>query len=265
MVVAGLILAAVIGVLLGLLGGGGSILAVPVFAYVLDLDPKLAIAASFGVVGIGSLAATLSHWRGGNVDVRSALLFAAGSATVSFAAGAWLSRLLSGSVQMIVFGVVMAVAAIFMFLGRNDPDAPPPEHRRTPRELALFMLMGVAVGVITGIAGVGGGFMIVPALVLLGGVPMRRAVGSSLLVIAINSFAAFVGYLLQPAIRDGLLSTTIGGIGLPLYLGAFAVLAIGGAFGGAVIGSRVPARVLRLGFASFLVVMATYILVRTSV
>lgn len=270
MIALGLLLAALIGMLLGLLGGGGSILAVPVFAYVLDLDPKLAIAASFGVVGISSLFAAFSHHCNGNVDVRTGLLFALGSAVVSFAAGAWLSRLLDGTTQMVIFAIVMGLAAVFMFRGRREgrhlrhahADAPG-ARRFTPRALAAFLLMGVLVGVVTGVAGVGGGFMIVPVLLLFGGIPMQRAVGTSLLVIAINSFAALGGYLAQPAIREALASTSVGGLALIPFLGVFVLMTMAGAEVGARIGASVPARTLRLAFASFLVVMSAYIVVRT--
>jgi uncharacterized membrane protein YfcA len=257
MTLAGLLLALVIGMLLGMLGGGGSILAVPVLAYVVGLEPKLALVASFGVVGVTSLAGAIPHMRARNVDLRGALVFAAGSALVSFAAGAWLSRALSGTMQMLLFAVIMLVAAAFMLRRRSVAETVE-ARRSTP----LVLMAGALVGVLTGIAGVGGGFLIVPALTLLAGVPMRRAVGTSLAVIAMNSAFALLGYLVQPELRDALLETRVGGTSLPSFLALFTAVTIVGAIAGAATGGRMPVALLRRGFAVFLVVMAAYLVLR---
>ncbi|HEU0015014.1 MAG TPA: sulfite exporter TauE/SafE family protein [Longimicrobium sp.] len=247
MAVAGLLIAAVIGLSLGLLGGGGSILTVPVFVYVLGFGAKQAIAMSLAVVGATSLAGALGHWRAGNVRPRVALVFGA-LAMVGAYAGARLSVYFSGNAQLLLFAAVMLIAAAFMFRGRGA-EAPLPtggaDRRRVP--LARMMVPGVAVGVVTGLLGVGGGFMIVPALVLLARVPMKQAVGTSLLIIAMNSAAGFAAYLGRVRIDWE-------------WIGAFTLVAICGVAAGTHLVRYVSQERLRRGFAAFLVAMAGFIL-----
>ncbi len=257
---AGFLLAIAIGLLLGLLGGGGSILAVPVFVYVLGIPTKLAIAASLGVVGAASLAGAIPQYRAGNVDLRTAFWFALGSAAGALA-GAGLGGLVDGSVQLLTFGAVMLVAAASM-LRRGPAIAAVSARRGTARGIALTLVLGIGVGVLTGFVGVGGGFLIVPALVLLAGLPMKRAVGTSLAVIAANSAAGFAGYLLQPAIRQQMAATTVGAYPLPLYLALFTVLAIAGGFLGARLGYWLRPETLRRAFAVALILMAVFMLAR---
>lgn len=241
----GLSLAALVGLSLGLLGGGGSILTVPIFVYALGFETKPAIAMSLAVVGTVSLVGALRHWSAGNVQPKVALLFAAAAMPGSFL-GARLAAFVSGSVQLMLFAAVMLVAAYFMLrparLGGTSP-----EHAQQPMPLAKIGVMGLAVGVLTGLVGVGGGFMIVPALVLLGRVPMKPAVGTSLLVIAMNSAAAFAGYLGRVEIAWA-----------PMAL--FAAIATGGILAGARLSHRVPAAHLQKAFALFLVAMGGFIL-----
>ncbi|MBS1910461.1 MAG: sulfite exporter TauE/SafE family protein [Bacteroidetes bacterium] len=263
----GLFLALMIGTLLGLLGGGGSILAVPVFVYVLGIESKLAIALSLGVVGAASLAGTIPHLRARNVDVRTALIFAAGSAAGAFG-GSALSRLVDGSVQLVVFAIVMLTAAISMLRPRRGAALPVPGDGvpagKLPALLLATLLRGVAVGVLTGFVGVGGGFLIVPALVLLGNMPMKRAVGTSLLVIAINSASGFTGYMLQESIRHRIALTTIGGYPLTSYLTLFTAIAIAGIGLGIWIGRRTNGATLRRIFAIALVAMAVFIIAQNA-
>ena len=239
----GLSLAALVGLSLGLLGGGGSILTVPIFVYALGYAAKPAIAMSLAVVGMVALVGALRHWRAGNVRPRVALLFAAAAMPGSFL-GARLGAYVSGAVQLISFAVVMLLAAYFMLRpARLDENTPAPQ----PMPLLKIGAMGLAVGVLTGLVGVGGGFLIVPALVLLGRVPMKPAVGTSLLVIAMNSAAAFTGYLGQVEIAWA-----------PMAL--FAAVATGGILVGARLSRRVPAAQLQRAFALFLVAMGGFIL-----
>ena len=242
-----LALALLVGGSLGLLGGGGSILTVPIFVYVLGIEPKAAIAMSLGVVGAVSLAGAVSHWRDGRVDVRIALVFGA-VAMVGTYLGARLSVFMSGTAQLVLFAVVMLLAAVFMFRDRSPVDDIEARPVRGPvARWTLVALEGVAVGVLTGLVGVGGGFLIVPALVLLTDLPMKLAVGTSLLVIAMKSASGFVGYLGTPGI-DG------------VFMATFSAAAVVGI----VIGSRfvriVPQRALRKSFSGFLVVMGALIL-----
>lgn len=190
MTITAVLLGFVIGASLGVLGGGGSILTVPIFVYVLGFPPKDAVAMSLGVVGITSVVGAFGHFRRGNVDLRTAALFGA-FATAGTWGGTRLASQVSGATQLAVFGVVMLAAAIFMFRGRREPagDAVAGQGR-----LGLIAVEALAVGLLTGLVGVGGGFLIVPALVLLG-VGMKVAVGTSLVVIAWNCAVGFTSYL----------------------------------------------------------------------
>ena len=151
--------------------------------------------------------------------------------------------------QLSLFGAAMLAAAFFVFRddGPGEGGKEPPSGASTARLLLRFAAPGMGVGVLTGLVGVGGGFLIVPALVLLGGVPMEAAVKTSLLVIAMNSFAGFAGYLGKAEIQWGLLSL-------------FAALAVGGSFVGAYLVRFVPQHALKKSFAAFLVAMALFVL-----
>jgi len=232
-----------IGASLGLLGGGGSILTVPIFVYVLGFPPKEAIAMSLAVVGATSLVGVAGHWRAGNVNLRTGATFGAVAMVGTFA-GTRLAAFLSGTTQLAIFGVVMLVAATFMFRGRRAPDAS--GGRRRGAATTLVVLGGLAVGLLTGLVGVGGGFLIVPALVLLA-LPMREAVGTSLLIIATNCAVGVAGYLghIQFTWNSMALVTagTLPGIALGTYLHRF-----------------VSQDALRRGFAVFLLLVAGFIL-----
>lgn len=243
MVELGFALAALIGLSLGLLGGGGSILTVPIFVYVLGFEPKQAIAMSLAVVGATSLVGSVGHWRAGNVNLRVALIFG----TVAMAGtyfGARLAVFFSGPAQLALFAVVMLAAAFFMFTDTKEGGAPAPAgSMRTP----LIIAEGLAVEVLTGLVGVGGGFLVVPALVVLGRIPMKEAVGTSLLVIAMKSAAGFVGYM--------------GQVDVPwAFMSGFTAVAVAGILAGAYLVRFVPQSALKRSFAVFLLIMGTAIL-----
>lgn len=242
---AGLALAALIGLSLGLLGGGGSILTVPILVYVVGYDTKASIAMSLAIVAVVSLVGAAGHWRAGRVRVRTALAFG-GIAMLGAFAGARLAGLLTGAVQLVLLGLVMLLASVLMLTRAGArADAAP---ARDPH-LAAVAVAGLGVGVLTGLVGVGGGFLIVPALVLLLSVPMKEAVGTSLLVITLNAAAGFAGYL--------------GTVELDwLFLAGFTGVAIGGILVGTRLVHYVPTAVLRRGFAVFLVVVGIFILYR---
>jgi uncharacterized protein len=193
MPVTALVLGFVIGLSLGLLGGGGSILTVPVFVYILGFGAKDAIAMSLVVVGATSLVGALSHWRKGHVNIRVASIFGA-VAIVGTNLGTHLAMRLSGADQLAIFATIMLIAAGFMLRGPQAEAGS--HHAQTSALFASTAIKGLVVGSLTGLVGVGGGFLIVPALVW-GGLPMREAVGTSLLVIAMNCGAGFYGYLGQ--------------------------------------------------------------------
>lgn len=235
-------LAVLVGVSLGLLGGGGSILMVPLLAYVAHLDAKQAIATSLLVVGVTSLVGVISHARAGRVRWRAGLLFAAAGMTGAYAGGL-LSGFLPGPLLLAGFAAVMITAAIAMLRGRSDAD-PDPAHR-TP--VAKTLLEGLAVGLVTGLVGAGGGFLVVPALALLAGLPMQVAVGTSLIVIAMNSFAGLAGHL------------TAGQVDWRLA-GMVTAAAVVGAVVGARLNAIVNPNALRTAFAWFVLAMASVVL-----
>lgn len=186
------ILAIIIGLSLGLLGGGGSILTVPVLVYALEMDPKTSIALSLAIVGATSLVGSISHFRAKNINVKVAIVFGPVAMLGTFI-GAKLSQLISGQTQLIIFAIIMFIASIFMFKGRKEKEKEISEDKTL--NYPLILIEGLIVGIITGIVGVGGGFMIVPALVLLANIPMKQAIGTSLIIISFKSFAGFIGYM----------------------------------------------------------------------
>lgn len=234
-------LAVLVGVSLGLLGGGGSILTVPLLAYVAGMEAKQAIATSLLVVGVTSAVSTLSHARAGRVQWRSGLMFGAAGMVGAYLGGL-LSYVVPGTLLLTAFTVVMIATGIAMIRGRKTCE---PTTRTMP--VAKVLLMGLGVGVVTGAVGAGGGFLVVPALALLGGLPMPVAVGTSLLVITMNSAAGLAGHLSTVPI-----DWTIAGA-----VTAAAVL-------GSLLGTRLTAHVdpdaVRRAFGWFVLLMASLIL-----
>ena len=237
-------LASLIGISLGLLGGGGSILAVPVLAYGADLPAKEAIATSLLVVGATSLFALVPHVRGGNVDWRTGAIFS-GAAMAGAYGGGLAADWFSGTTLLLLFSAMMVVTALAMFRGRREVEAVVP--RSLP--VVLVVVEGLGVGAATGLVGAGGGFLVVPALVLLGGMDMHKAVGTSLMVIGLKSFAAFGGHAAHLSID----------VELALVVTAAAVV---GSVVGALLAKRVPAQLLRKAFACFVLAMAGYVVWR---
>ena len=241
-----IVLGGVIGVCLGLLGGGGSILTVPIFVFVLGFSPKPAIAMGLAVVGATSLVAAVGHWRAGNVNLRVAAVFGS-VAMVGAYAGARLAVLLSGTTQLTIFALVMAAASAFMFRRRGPTDIAGSSGTFARRgAVALLVAGGLAVGLLTGLVGVGGGFLIVPALVLLA-LPMHEAVGTSLAIIAANCVVGFYGYFGHVSIDWRAVALVTAGT-------------IPGTFLGVSLHRRVPQQALRRGFAVFLLLVAAFIL-----
>ncbi|NND59951.1 MAG: sulfite exporter TauE/SafE family protein [Gammaproteobacteria bacterium] len=240
-----------IGVSLGLLGSGGSILTVPVLVYLLGQDEKVAIAGSLAIVGTIALVGSLPYLRRRLVDGRAVMLFGFPGMIGTYS-GAWLAGYVSGVLQLAVFAVVMLVAAWFML------RPPRLEGRETeaPRAAVSIAGDGLAVGVITGLVGVGGGFLIVPALVLLGGLPMHRAVATSLVIIALKSYTGFWKYL--DVLSEQNLELDWSAVGLVTALG------IGGSFIGNLLANRLHQDRLRRIFGVFLLVMGAYILAKSA-
>jgi uncharacterized membrane protein YfcA len=239
-----LLFSGAIGVSLGLLGGGGSILAVPMLVYVAGVAAQEAVAMSLAIVGTTSGIASVLHGRQGRLDVQVAALFG-GVGMVGAFLGAQFTHRVSNAVLLVVFAVLMLLVGLLMLLQQQrEPTTTSAPHNRRP---AHVLLAGLGVGVVTGFLGVGGGFLIVPALVFFTPVPMHVAVGTSLLVIAINAAAGFVGHLGQRHV--------------PLALtGAFTVAAVVGTFVGTHMAGQIPAHRMRRLFAGFVMAVALFLI-----
>jgi uncharacterized membrane protein YfcA len=236
--------ALLIGISLGILGGGGSILTVPLLVYVAGQDTRSAITTSLLVVGITSLAGLVNHARAGRVRWRTGGLFGAAGMAGAYLGGR-LAASVPGTVLLIAFGAMMLVTAAAMLRGPHRA----PQHAHGELPLPRVLCYGLATGAVTGFVGSGGGFLVVPALALLAGLPMAVAVGTSLLVIAMNSFAGLAGHLAGAHIDWS----------LALAVTAAAVLGslVGGRFAG-----RFPQDVLRKGFGWFVIAMGLFVLSR---
>lgn len=209
MMVLGIAASLLIGVSLGLLGGGGSILTVPLLVYVLGVEPKTAIAMSLLVVGLTSASAVVVHARAGRVRWRTALVFGAGGMSGAFL-GARIARWLPPGILLLLFSAIMVAAAVAMLRRKEVPSVPgapvqTPVRLPVPRVLA----QGAAVGLLSGLVGAGGGFLIVPALVLAG-LPTQAAVGTSLAVISLQCLAGLLGHLGHVQLPWGLTSAVVG-------------------------------------------------------
>ncbi len=244
----------VTGILLGIFGSGGSIITTPALLYLLNVDAKSAIAMSLGIVAMTATITALQHWRKGNVNLKITAVFGLFGIIGTFA-GAKLGIITPVVIQLSVFALVMYAAAWKML-------KPAPQHKSVGaactecidgycddldyREIAVH---GIAVGILTGVVGVGGGFLIVPALVLLSGLPMKQAIGTSLSIVALKSFAGFAGYAGAVAIDYSLMAV-------------FTSIAITGSIAGSMLSDHLPANLLKRGFGSFLVLVASYILIK---
>ncbi|TVZ83221.1 sulfite exporter TauE/SafE family protein [Streptomyces sp. BK340] len=241
-VVLALAAGAVIGVALGALGGGGSVLAVPALIYLLGFTPVAATTASLVIVTVTSATALSAHARDGHVRWRTGLLFAAAGVVPAMLGGALTGRLPAGALTA-AFAVVAGTAAVRMLRPRAASESAVPV--RPDRAAAA----GAGLGAVTGVLGVGGGFLAVPALVSVLGMRMRDAVGTSLLVITVNSLAALA---MRAGTADGLDWAVIG---------PFAGAAVLGAWDGKRLGAKVSGRALQRTFALVLLAVAAFMMI----
>ncbi|WP_418960916.1 sulfite exporter TauE/SafE family protein [Streptomyces tritici] len=235
-----------IGVSLGILGGGGSILTVPILVYLAGMDTKEAIATSLFVVGVTSVVGLVPHARAGRVRWRTGLIFGSVSMVGAYGGGR-LAAYVPETVLLVAFALMMLATAAAMLRKSRRPKPVKPAHTELP--VKHVMVEGLVVGAVTGLVGSGGGFLVVPALALIGGLPMSVAVGTSLLVITMKSFSGLAGHL------DGVQIDW----GLALAVTAAAVVGslIGSRFAG-----RIPQDALRKAFGWFVVVMGVVVLSR---
>lgn len=237
-------LSLLIGLSLGLLGGGGSILTLPILVYALGMEEKTAIAASLLVVGITSATVVVTHARVGNVEWRTGLIFAA-AGMVGAALGGFAAAWIPAQVLLIAFAGMMFATSVAMIRGRRAPAAA--SAVAGPLPVPKVLLYGLLVGALTGTVGAGGGFLVVPALALLGGLPMRKAIGTSLLVITLNSTAGFLGHATHVQID------------WPITLTVAASAVVGAQIGGRLSG-RIDQETLRKAFGWFVLLMAFYMI-----
>lgn len=232
-----------IGGSLGLLGGGGSILTVPALVYLLGLSPQVAVTTSLAIVGTNSALGAFFHRSQGTLNWRVALIFGGTGMVVSYLS-AGLSKQVSPTALMIAFALLML--AVGTLLMRQKPARFNPDCTDNLKVWKVFA-GGAGVGLVTGILGVGGGFLIVPALVMLVRMPIHQAVGTSLVVIAMNSLAGFMGHL------SGIT------LDVPLIV-IFIAAGVAGTFAGARLGKRLDAARLRKAFALLVIALALFLL-----
>lgn len=256
MEILGYILAVFIGISLGLIGGGGSILTVPVLVYLFHIEPTLATSYSLFIVGMTSLSGAIYQYSKGYVDLKAALSFGLMSVVTVFAVRKYLLPLIpdilwqagaltltKSTAIMVLFAVLMLAASVSMVLGHREQTG----GART--SLAVLLAFGIGVGLVTGLLGAGGGFLIIPALVLLAKTPMRTAIGTSLFIVTINSLVGFAG--------------DIGHVYIDWpFLFIILAITVFGVLIGSIIGRQIPGERLRAGFGWFVLTMGIYILSR---
>jgi uncharacterized protein len=254
--IAGYFGALLIGVVLGLIGGGGSILTVPIFVYILSIDPIKATAYSLFVVGSAALVGAIVNAKKGMVDFKTGIIFAipafiAVYLTRKFIVPAIPDELFSvGDFMvtknigiMIFFGLIMLLASYSMIKGRKETEE---SGEKVTYNYPLILVEGTVVGFITGLVGAGGGFLIIPALVLLAKLPMKKAVATSLMIIAVKSLIGFIGDVQNIEIEW-------------VFLISFTLISVAGIFLGMYINKFIDGKQLKKGFGWFVLVMGIYI------
>lgn len=249
--------AAMVGVSLGLIGGGGSILTIPLLVYLFGIDPLPATVYSLFIVGATSLVSAVAKYHAGLVNTRIMLVFGIPAIAAIFLARLWLLPAIPATVAMIgnfeltkarllmlVFAALMIIAAVIMMTRKDLPSA----SKQSGFNYKAIVLQGTGTGLLTGLLGAGGGFIIIPALVMFTKLNMKQAVGTSLAIITINSLAGFAISMGEYAMDWKLLIT-------------ITALAIAGGFAGNALSNRIAGGKLKKGFAWFVLATAAFIIV----
>jgi uncharacterized membrane protein YfcA len=249
--------ALIIGVVLGLIGGGGSILTVPVLVYLLAINPVTATAYSLFVVGASALVGAFKNMQKKLVDFRTAIVFSIPAFIAVYATRKYMVPAIPESLFsiggfeitknigiMLFFAIIMILASVSMIRenGKKKADA-----EKISYNYPLIIIEGIVVGVLTGIVGAGGGFLIIPALVLLAKLPMKKAVATSLLIIAIKSLIGFIGDVQNMNIDW-------------IFLAIFTGLSVVGMFVGIYLNKFIDGKKLKKGFGWFVLIMGVYII-----
>jgi len=257
--VIGFIAALIIGIVLGLIGGGGSILTVPVLVYILHINPITATAYSLFVVGVSSTAGAIQNLKKGLIDFQTALIFAIPSLIAVYGTRRYILPAIPNQLisykniiitkeigLMIFFALIMFLASISMIRNDKRKIQPPPKSNKS---YTLIFAESIVIGILTGLVGAGGGFLIIPALVLIAKLPMKKAVATSLLIIATKSIIGFLGDVENLEIEWHFL--------LP-----FTLVAVLGIFLGTYFTRYIEGKKLEKGFGWFVLLMSIYILLK---
>ena len=257
MELAGYIASIFIGLSLGLIGGGGSILTVPVLVYLFSVNPTIATSYSLFIVGSTSLIGAIRKYAIGQVSLKTAQLFGITSVITVLLTRRYIIpaipehlgmvgsiALTKSMLTMVLFAILMLLASVSMIRGRKDA-----EEKEKPIDVVPLLLYGVGIGLVTGFLGAGGGFLLIPALVYFVGLDMKKAVGTSLAIIAFNSLIGFAGDIGTVKMDWPLLLTITG-------------IATAGIFTGIIMGKKIPGRNLKKGFGWFVLAMGIYIMAK---
>lgn len=250
-----------IGISLGLIGSGGSILTVPVLVYLFRIDAVLATGYSLFIVGVSSLIGSISYFLKGLVNIRTAVVFGIPSIIAVFYTRAKIipaippeilnigDFTLTKSVFLLVLFALLMIPASYRMIKSTSPSDAVEIKKEQVFNYPLILLEGIVVGVLTGMVGAGGGFLIIPALVLLSRLPMKEAVGTSLIIIAVKSIVGFLG------------ESEISASDWKIILGvlAFAILGI---FIGSALSTKIDGKKLKPAFGWFVLIMGVYILIK---
>lgn len=260
MEIIGYLASIVMGLTLGLVGGGGSILTVPILVYLFDVDPVLSTAYSLFVVGLTSAVGSISHFKSGNVHLKTAVIFGMPSIIAVYSVRKFLMPIIPDSIftigsteiskslaVLVLFAVLMLLASFTMI---RKPKKQKEEAREISYNYSLIFIEGIVVGGITGLVGAGGGFLIIPALVLFAGLPMKQAVGTSLVIIALKSLIGFTGDLGGELVIDY------------QFMIIFSLFAMVGILIGSYLTRFISNEKLKPGFGWFVLVMGIYILMK---